>query len=427
VASHDPNRRFPRRVRLPLFLGVLAGALAVGIVPLVLERRGEAGREPVSGPPPSPRDLVDVGDRLGFPQHTASWGIDSGDLSGDGRPNDLAISYHGRVRLYFNDGGAGFTEDRRPDLRDPHDCTIADVNGNGLGDVYCTRGAGEGTIRKANALWIQGPAGTFTDVATEFGVADPLGRGRHSTFIDIDGDGFPDLFVGNTMQRPDGRSTPNRTYLNLQGRRFREARLGATRAIGANCAQAVDFNRNGRQDLLVCGQSRLFLFRNGRDPGGEPRFRDVAGSVGLALPGVRSAWVDDFDGDGRPDIAIVQKERFRVLLQRGGEFRHVAVDRRLGNGRWVAVGEVDGRGGPDLYVVQGCRGSRNLDNLLLLNDGRGRFRSVETPQAGSGCGDMAEMVDIDGDGRDEVIVMNGRPRGVRGPVQVLTRSPALAP
>jgi hypothetical protein len=58
----------------------------------------------------------------------------------------------------------------------------------------------------------------------------------------------------------------------------------------------VDFNRNGRQDLLVCGQSRLFLFRNGRDPGGEPRFRDVAGRVGLALPGVRSAWVDDFDG-----------------------------------------------------------------------------------------------------------------------------------
>jgi hypothetical protein len=357
----------------------------------------------------------DVGERLGLPRTTNSWSIAVGDLDADGAA-DLAISYHSRVVLYRNTR-PGLQRMFRQRGRDPHGCAIGDVEGNGLGDVYCTRGAHKGTGRKANRLWIQASPGVFEDQAEFFGVEDPYGRGRRTTFVDIDHEGSIDLFVGNGAPRQNRRLSPNRTFLG-SGAELTEQDLGLTHERGAECVQPVDQNRDGWDDLLVCGRRRLYLYRNQGGAG----FHNVAWTLGVAFRHVRSAWLTDLNTDGRADLITVTRSRVRIHVGiRGARFGRPVYSARLTAGTWVAVGDVDGRRGRDLLIVQGCADRTNVpDRLLLDRRGPWNFRHVRIPRTRRGCGDVAAAVDLNEDGRDEFVVLNGRPLWATGPVQVLT-------
>jgi hypothetical protein len=353
----------------------------------------------------------DVGPRLGLPSSTRSWDIAVGRLNPDRVP-DLVISYHGRLE-FFRTTRSGIQRIFTRTPGDAHGCAIADVNRDGLGDVYCTRGAHRGTIEKANRLWIQTSPGIFRDRAGRYGVEDPLGRGRRTTFVAINQDGFPDLFVGNASMRKDGRRSPNRTFVNVAGRSFDEVFVGLTDERDARCAQAIDQNRDGRQDLLVCGR-RLLLYRNG--PNG---FTEVARRLGVGSRGLKHARLTELNGDRRPDLIVVREHGLSVRRGTRRGFGKVTYSRRLQKGRRVAVGDIDGRRGPDLLVVQSCSDGRNIADVLLLHRRTmWGFRRVAMPQAQAGCGDVAAALDLNANRRDEFVVLNGRPDP--GPVQVLT-------
>ncbi len=358
----------------------------------------------------------DVGHQLGLPRVASSWDVDTGDLDDDGDP-DLVISFHSSVAFYLNTG-AGLEPVFTVAGGDPHDCTIGDVDGNGLGDVYCTRGASHGTSVKANRLWMQTTPGSFEDQAASYGVEDPYGRGRRTTFLDIDGDPFPDLFVGNHHPRRNVFPSPNRAFLNVNGTSFSGGDLGLTSTSGARCVQAVDQNLDGWEDVLVCGDHRLFLYRNLQGQG----FEDVAKQLGVGERGVRSALLEDLNGDGRLDLTTVMRTRLTVRPGRPGAiFGRPVLVRSLAAGQRVAIGNVDGRRGPDMYIVQGCVHGSNMEDMLLIDrTAAWSFRALSSPQARRGCGDVATAVDLNADGRDEFVVMNGRPTGYLGPVQVLT-------
>jgi hypothetical protein len=362
----------------------------------------------------------DVGPFLGLPRLVASWDVAKADLTGDGVP-DLIVSYHSRTVFYTNRGNA-FEELFSQDGGDVHGCAAADVDLNGLLDVYCTRGAQHGTITKRNRLWMQQSPGVFVDMAEEFGVTDPLGRGRRTVFIDLDHDPYPDLFVGNNSPRQDAEPSPNRTFHNEGGSRFVEVRLGITQERGANCVQSIDFNGDGWKDLLLCGVDRLFIYRSERSTAGR-RFTDVTRAmIGERPTRVAGARFADFDRDGRLDLALIRKDRFEILHRSWkGTLGPVMFQTGLVRGTWVAVGNIDGGRGPDALLVQGCLGNTNVVDKLFVNRGAGRFAQVGAPPAQRGCGDVAASIDVDGDKMDEIVVLNGRPPTMPGPVQVLTQ------
>ena len=150
----------------------------------------------------------EVADRAGIAETTRTWSANVHDFNGDGWDDVLIVRHNeAPARLYRNDGGT-FAEvnwglfhqpgiPENPDEADRHDCAWADVDLDGRSDVYCTLGAEHGTVTKTNELWMQHADGTFVDRAAEYGVTDPLGRGRHATFIDVNRDPYPDLYVGN--------------------------------------------------------------------------------------------------------------------------------------------------------------------------------------------------------------------------------------
>ena len=146
------------------------------------------------------------------------------------------------------------------------------------------------------------------------------------------------------------------------------------------------------------------------------------------VPGVRpgvvsSVAIDDFDGDGRPDLALGyvaaeagdQRSGIDLHFQRdGGQWERVAVYSEDGNaGVWALdAGDLDADGALDLVGLFGD-GRR----LVLRGNGDGGFVGEASPELApapthTGCrGYEVELVDLDGDGRDEVVMAFAGERG----------------
>ncbi len=179
-----------------------------------------------------------------------------------------------------------------------------DVDGDGYPDLFVTNAFGPARLFRNRG------DGTFEETTAASGIAVPA-NARSAAFADVDGDGDLDLFVAVTgdyySQMPDpafdakdGRA--NFLYLNDGHGRFTDA----TKAWGIAgetrwtlSALFQDYDQDGREDLMATNDFGLKnLYRN---VGG--RFEDVAKKTGTLSRayGMSGAWAD-YDGDGRPDI-----------------------------------------------------------------------------------------------------------------------------
>jgi hypothetical protein len=390
---------------------VAAGAAALTVLLALLATTASAG----------PR-LVDVSTRAGIFDRTHTWSAEVGDLNRDGWEDLLVVNHYEKpAYLYENDRHGGF---RRVDTgndtfrrRDRHDCAFGRLNRDRRVDIYCTIGGGRGRKLNPNELWIQRRDGTFANRAGHFGVDDPRGRGRDVALLDVDRDGFLDIYVGNKFPRKDRIRSVNKLFMSVGGRRFRSAPgYHLNRHVGGRTVQAVRYGGDRFPDLLVCGERHAFLFRN---LGGRA-FRDVSREKGVAAR-CEGALMTRIDGDRKLDLVIVTESRLEVRLQRKhGSFRGEPVVRReLRQGTAVAAGRVNGDPRSDLYVVQQGPTNHDRPDLLLLNrNGGRRFESLRIPQTRRGRGDYVTSFDYDRNRRSDFVVLNGDHTS-RGPVRLL--------
>jgi FG-GAP-like repeat len=390
------------------------------------------GRRLAAHPPtatPSPRTspqsvvAVDEAAAAGISQVTLTFGAALSDYDRDGE-TDFVLGTHfsSPAKLYHNDHGSFSEADAGMfALRDRHACAWGDVNRDGLQDLFCAIGADVGSDVKSNELWIQHPDHTFTDEAAKYQVLDPVGRGRRGVFVDANADGYPDLYLGNVYERPDGLPSPNRLLINQGGASFVDApAYGLDREVNAGCTQAADYNADGFQDLMVCTAFGLKVYRNDGGMG----LTDVTASLHLSH-NPNDAQMIDVNGDGRLDVLEVLGNLFRVDLQRGSTFP-IAYQRALTAGRGVSAGDVNGDGRPDVYVVQGeIAGGQNVADMMLLNDGTGTsFTEMPIPQTTVGAGDDAYALDYDHNGLMDFLVLNGGRVDLPGPVELIAFFPS---
>src|SRR4051812_9897161 len=144
----------------------------------------------------------------------------------------------------------------------------------------------------------------FRDVGTESGLLPHAAglRGHGAAWGDVDGNGWPDLFVATFHNQG---SKPGLLLLNDKGKfRLDSQEILHTTGIGSG-ALFADLTNSGRPDLYVsnCAYGRgdvglipSFLFRN--EGGG--RFTDVSKASGACPPAYegRGLAALDFDGDG---------------------------------------------------------------------------------------------------------------------------------
>jgi hypothetical protein len=123
--------------------------------------------------PAPPRD---VGPEAGLPTAVTSYSVRARDIDGDGLRDLLFVHHDGPTQLYTNTGDGfelrtTFVDTLYGEI-DRHDCAWADVDVDGRLDLYCVKGAQQGTSEKHNELWLQQPDGTFVDVARQYRVLD---------------------------------------------------------------------------------------------------------------------------------------------------------------------------------------------------------------------------------------------------------------
>jgi hypothetical protein len=303
--------------------------------------------------------------------------------------------------------------------KDRHGCATGDFNGDGRPDIYVSFGTCGGTCTYPKELWIQTADGSFVDRAAEFGITDPGGRGRQPITLNANGDGWPDLYTG---QAPGvDYPSPNRLWLNQAGASFVNPPGVPTEEIGNECDTAGDFDRDGLDELIVCGgggQLVPTVFRVYDNSGGT--WSDATAAVGLPTSPRRDAELADLNLDGWLDLVTVTGSRLEVRLNSGGRFPTISYSLALGDGRDVAVGDAEGDGDQDIYVVQGTNAS--VPDLLLLNGGSGASYSQFSglPQVTTGEGDTAQAIPSwKGTNRAAFLVNNGRAYPETGPRQLI--------
>ncbi|PCC70081.1 Repeat domain-containing protein [Nannocystis exedens] len=179
------------------------------------------------------------------------------------------------------------------------------------------------------------------------------------------------------------------------GRRWAAGTLPAGRTLGLTRA---DFDRDGIADLLVCREDGLMMAA-GR------AWNAFAPAVQVSQARCDGVVVAELDGDGRTD-AIALTEQFlqpSATVQLGHALPWVP--QLVGGGtttasnrpRALAVADFDGDGAPDLAAsgLDGLQVLRGGPQAVLAPD---RATALRAAQAGE-----LQLGDVDGDGRDEVV------------------------
>jgi hypothetical protein len=264
----------------------------------------------------------------------------------------------------------------------------------------------------------------FRDVGDETGLFPHVAgiRGHAAAWGDVDGGGYPSLFVGTFA---DAGSKTSQLLRNEKGK-FRLDEQPALRL--SSCASGaifVDLDNRGRLDLYVGNNAHgkeglraapCALFRND----GAGKFTDISKESGGCPPGLQARTVAalDFDGDGLLDLIVTdfyyttRATYGLALLRNKGNFRFEDVTKAVGLPvgsavAGVAVADVNNDGWPDLFLT-----SPDGNNRLFLNDGKGRFReapgSREVFAWKNAGGDDAPtgvcIADVNRDGLPDIVV-----------------------
>jgi hypothetical protein len=388
---------------------------------------------------PLPR-FPDVAGALGVDEMGHAGGAIMDDLDRDGDLDLIASSWHLRdqLRLYRNDGPAGFTDITYSaglrGITGGLNLAQADYDNDGWLDILVLRGAWT-SYGEPNSLLRNNGDGTFEDVTEAAGLLAELPT-QAGAWGDFDNDGWLDLFVGHESQ-PD-RTIPSQLFRNNGDGTFTE--MGA--AVGAGVVGFVkaavwgDVDNDGWQDLYVSrlSQPNVLLRNQGPGPDGLPTFAEITERAGVAEPLASfPSWFWDYDNDGWLDIFVsgyqgtVGDLAAEYLgLPHAGETPRLY--RNLGDGRFQDVtvdaamarvlltmgsnfGDLDNDGFEDLYLGTGEANLQTIvPNRMFRNDRGQSFQEVTAPggfgHLGKGHGVAFGDLDRDGD-QDVYIGMGG--------------------
>jgi hypothetical protein len=287
----------------------------------------------------------------------------------------------------------------------------ADFDGDGDLDLFLGLGAsGPGMV-----LQNSGEA-VFTDAGTD---ALPADTDAFSAVAvgDLDGDGSPDLVIGNST--PD--TIPLRIYFNASSGsggavRFTPAKDGAVPAADwiVSAIALADVDGDHDLDLIVAtpGASDgvgLRLLRHDGDA-----FHEVPGGLpGGAVGAVAAIAAGDVTGDGAVDLVLTGAGQDRLLINDGTGhfFDATGSGMPLDASKGTSIALVDLDRDRDLDLVIGNAGA---ETRLYLNNGSGRFLD-HTPALPIHLDETVwvGVLNVDGDGDSDIVLLDAAPAPAR--------------
>jgi hypothetical protein len=137
---------------------------------------------------------------LAYENYFNGAGVGIGDINNDGLPDVFMTGNIFGGRLFLNKGNLKFeqiSESANIFQRGfTTDVSFVDINGDGFQDIYLCRSLSKDPKMRSNVLLVNNQDNTFTDKSEEYGIADE-GFSNQSIFFDFDNDNDLDLFVMN--------------------------------------------------------------------------------------------------------------------------------------------------------------------------------------------------------------------------------------
>jgi hypothetical protein len=338
-----------------------------------------------------------------------------GDLNGDGKA-DIAVASltTDRLGVRFNTttpGSSSPTFGARVDLitaTQPRGVAMADLNRDGRLDLAVTNFGTDNVSVFLNTTPVGDGTPSFS-TKTDFGVGDGPGS---IVARDFNGDSLIDLVVGNQTAGTIS-VLPNATAANASTPSFQLHVPYAAGTLVVDLA-AGDFNLDGLPDVATVHQTATdvgLLLNNSILGAGIIFSAPTSVAIGSAPRGLAVA---DFNGDGRPDLAVSRTNADNAAVRLnttapGGTTPSFAAAVTFGVGDepyGVAAGDINGDGKPDLVVANQTGASLStLINTTPPGAASPTFAAKVDMSSGAGSQGVA-IADLNGDGRHDVAVAN---------------------
>jgi len=337
-------------------------------------------------------------------------GVAVGDINNDGLQDLYFTANMMPDKLYLNLGNMKFkdiTKEAGKGIEGKQGgwktgVTMADVNGDGLLDIYvCYSGKFSDELRR-NQLFINKGNAKFEEEAAAYGLDDP-GYSTNAVFFDYDNDGDLDMFLLNhnvkkidnidfaQLKNETDSLAGNKLYRN-DGNHFTEISQKAgiiqnplTFGLGVAIA---DVNQDGWQDIYVTNDYNEpdYCYINNHDGTFKEDSKNCFRHLSQFSMGVDIA---DFNNDGLPDIVTLdmlpEDNQRQKLLQLQENYETFELMQSQ-----------------DLH-------KQYMRNMLQLNNGDGTFSEIGQ-MAGVSNTDWSWcplIADFDNDGFKDIFITNG--------------------
>ncbi|MEZ4960949.1 MAG: FG-GAP-like repeat-containing protein [Saprospiraceae bacterium] len=281
------------------------------------------------------------------------------DLDGDGDTDIVVANEHNFNILLINDGTGHFTDEspeRLPLKRhDSEDIAIADFDADGDLDLVFVS-----EDDKVNEYYENDGKGFFKDISYKLPVT---GTSNALVASDLNGDGLPDLLIGN----------------------------------------AADRQGNGGQNFCLINDGK----GNWKD--------ETAQRLPVSTKATQDLELGDIDGDGDLDLIVGNEDDNELLINDGkGFFKNETAARLpVEPGKWetreARFSDVDNDGDLDLFLANvNFRQDKDSQNRLFINDGKGYFKdetATRLPKENMHTIDV-KFLDLDRDGDLDVFTSN---------------------
>jgi hypothetical protein len=373
--------------------------------------------------------------------------VENSGINFNNRVTDGKLENSFLFRNFYNGGGVA----------------VGDINNDGLDDIFFTANMED------NKIYLNKGNFKFEDITKTSGIVQDSMWSTGVVFVDINHDGWLDIYVCNSGHMTNGHRK-NKLYINNHNLTFTESAAKYGLDISAYTTQVsfFDYDHDGDLDCFMINNSPIpvntlnnsnrrdlpdqewpvenflkgggdHLYRN--DNGHFTEVTKEAGIHGSLISFGLGVSAGDINGDGWPDVFVSNDSYERDYLyinQRNGTFKDEMED-WFGHTSFSSMGadiaDINNDGYPeifttdmlpeddyrlktlgafdniDLYLAKYKAGfyHQYVKNCLQLNNRNGRFLDIAN-YAGVSATDWswgALMFDMDNDGYNDIYVCNG--------------------